>query len=47
MRFANPVFLVVAALVPLAGILWAFLRARREKRLERFVAAPIWAGMGV
>ena len=43
MRFANPVFLVVAALVPLAGILWAFLRARREKRLERFVAAPLRA----
>jgi Ca-activated chloride channel family protein len=43
MRFANPVFLVVAALVPLAGLLWAFLRARREKRLERFVAAPLRA----
>ena len=43
MRFANPVFLVVAALVPLAGLLWAVRRARREKRLERFVAAPLRA----
>jgi hypothetical protein len=29
MRFANPVFLVLALLVPLAGLFWSFLRARR------------------
>ncbi len=33
MRFANPVFLVLAALVPLAGLFWSFLRARRTKAL--------------
>ena len=35
MRFANPIFLVLAAAVPLAGIWWTFLRARREKALGR------------
>ena len=35
MRFANQVFLLLAALVPLAGLWWAFLRARREKALAR------------
>ena len=35
MRFVNPVFLVLAALVPLAGLWWAFLRARREKALAK------------
>ena len=34
MRFANPYFLVFALLVPLAGLWWAFLRARREKALS-------------
>ena len=38
MRFVNPIFLVLTALVPLAGLFWAFLRARREKALERMVA---------
>ena len=33
MRFASPVFLAVALLVPLAGLWWALLRARREKAL--------------
>ena len=35
MRFANPVFLVLSLLVPLAGLWWSFLRARREKALGR------------
>ena len=41
MRFLNPVFLVFAALVPLAGFFWAFLKVRREKALARFVAPPL------
>ena len=35
MRFVNPIFLVLTAMVPLAGLWWAFLRARREKALRR------------
>ena len=35
MRFANPMFLVLAAVVPFAGLFWTFLRARREKALGR------------
>jgi len=35
MRFANPIFLILAAIVPLAGLFWTFLRARREKALAR------------
>ena len=35
MRFVNPFFLVLTALVPLAGLWWALLRARREKSLTR------------
>lgn len=35
MRFANPIFLVLAVAVPLAGLWWSFLRARREKALGR------------
>ena len=35
MRFANPIFLVLAAAVPVAGLWWTFLRARREKALGR------------
>ena len=35
MRFVNPVFLVLTAIVPIAGLWWAFLRARREKALEK------------
>ena len=35
MRFANPIFLFLAAAVPFMGIVWAFLRARREKALSR------------
>lgn len=41
MRFAEPIFLVFASVVPLAGVFWAFLRARREKALERLVASPL------
>lgn len=36
MRFANPALLVLALLVPLAGLWWTFLRARREKALAAF-----------
>jgi len=35
MRFVNPIFLVLAAAAPVAGLWWAFLRARREKALRR------------
>lgn len=35
MRFVNPVFLVLAALVPFVGLWWAFLRARREKAFAK------------
>ena len=35
MRFANPIFLALAAAVPLAGLWWTFLMARREKALGR------------
>ncbi len=33
MRFENPIFLIFALLVPIAGLWWTFLRARREKAL--------------
>ena len=39
MRFVNQAFLLLAALVPLAGLWWAFLRARREKALARLTLA--------
>ena len=35
MRFANPVFLIFALLVPVAGLWWSFLKARREKALTK------------
>lgn len=35
MRFGNPILLVLTLLVPLAGLWWTFLRARREKALSR------------
>ena len=41
MRFANPIFLALVALVPFAGLFWAFLRARREKALDRLVAPAL------
>ena len=34
-------FLVLVAAVPLAGLFWAFLRARREKSLDRLVAPSL------
>ena len=43
MKFANPMFLVLVAAVPLAGLWWAFLRARREKALDRLVAPSLRA----
>ena len=39
MRFANPTFLVFAVIVPLAGLWWTFLKARREKALGRITLA--------
>ena len=41
MKFANPMFLVLVAAVPLAGLFWAFLRARREKSLDKLVAPSL------
>lgn len=41
MRFANPIFLVLVAIVPIAGFFWAILRARRERALERLVAPAL------
>ena len=41
MRFANPIFLALVAIVPIAGLWWAFLRARREKALSRLVAPSL------
>ena len=35
MRFVNPIFLVLSAIVPVAGLWWAFLRARHEKALAK------------
>ncbi len=44
MRITYPVFLVLAAIVPAAGVFWAFLRARREKALKRLSNALPPAG---
>ena len=35
MRFVNPIFLVLTAIVPVVGLWWALLRAKREKALAR------------
>ena len=35
MRFANSIFLVLLFLVPVAGLWWSFLKARREKALAK------------
>ena len=35
MRFVNPIFLILTAIVPVAGLWWAFLRVRREKALTK------------
>ena len=48
MRFVNPFFLILTALVPVAGLWWAFLRARREKALKKItLAVPKSSGSGV
>ena len=39
MRFVNPFFLILTAIVPIAGLWWAFLRARREKALKKITLA--------
>ena len=39
MRFVNPIFLILTAIVPVAGLWWAFLRARREKALQKITLA--------
>lgn len=41
MRFAYPMMLILVAIVPVAGLWWAFLRARREKSLEKLVAPSL------
>ena len=46
MRFANPIFLVLTLLVPVAGFVWSLLRARREKALRRITLAPPKSGAG-
>ena len=35
MRFAYPGMLILVAIVPIAGLWWSFLKARREKALAR------------
>ena len=48
MRFANPLFLILVAIVPLAGLFWTFLRARREKALTKItLAVPRSASAGL
>ena len=44
MRFANPIFLLFAALTPLAGFFWSLLKARREKALSRIALRPPSSG---
>jgi Ca-activated chloride channel family protein len=41
MSFACPYMLVLVAAVPLAALWWAFLRARRERSLEKLVAPSL------
>lgn len=40
-KFANPFFLILVGIVPFAGLFWAFLRAKREKALARFIAPSL------
>ena len=35
MRFAYPLMLALVAIVPIAGLWWSFLKARREKALTK------------
>ena len=41
--FVHPWMLLFVAVVPVAGVAWAFLRARTEKRLTAFVAPALQA----
>lgn len=41
MKFVYPWMLALVALVPVAGALWVFLRARADKRLAAFVAPSL------
>ena len=41
MKFVYPWMLVLVASVPVAGALWAFLRARADRRLAAFVAPAL------
>ena len=43
MKFVYPWMLVLVAVVPVAGALWAFLRARTERHLAAFVAPALQA----
>ena len=43
MKFVYPRTLAFVALVPVAGALWVFLRARSEKRIAAFVAPELQA----
>ena len=43
MKFVYPWMLALVAFVPVAGALWAFLRARSERRLAAFVAPGLQA----
>lgn len=41
MKFVYPMMLGLVALVPIAGLFWAFMRARREKALNKLVAPEL------
>ena len=43
MKFVYPWMLALVAIVPVAGALWVFLRARADKRLAAFVAPSLQA----
>lgn len=48
MRFGFPLFLILVALVPVAGLFWSFLRERRVKALRQITSQPLKpAGSGV
>ena len=41
MRFVHPMLLALVAIVPIAGLVCAFLKARRDKALDRLVAPSL------
>lgn len=41
MKFAFPEMLAVVVIIPVFGVFWAFLRARREKALSRMVSPSL------